>query len=132
MGDLMDTDVPVARLEDTLRAAARLMHERHMKLLPVCEGARLMGVLTDWDVLSAIADGGAPESVFVRDYMSVNVVAVGPETGVDEARELIAHRRVHHLVVCDEDRFAGIVHVDVEWSQLGRREATHTTFAASR
>jgi CBS domain-containing protein len=127
----MTTEVPIARPEDTVRDAARMMCERHVKVLPVCEGARLAGVITDWDVISALADGGAPDTELVRNYMSVNVVAVTPDTGVDEAGRLIAHRRVHHLVVCDDDRFAGIVHVDVEWSQLGGLEEPHATFAAA-
>jgi CBS domain-containing protein len=43
-----------------------------------------MGVLTDSDVISAIADGGAPDTEFVRDYMSTNVVTVTPDTGLLE------------------------------------------------
>ena len=129
--DLMTSDVPIARLEDTVRAAARLMDEAHVKVLPVCEGDRLAGVLTDWDVISAVADGGAPDDEFVRNYMSVNVVAVTPDTGVAEAGKLMAQRRIHHLVVCDDDHFAGIVHVDVEWSELGGLGAPHATFAAA-
>jgi CBS domain-containing protein len=129
--DLMTTGVPIARPEDTVRDAARVMDGAHVKVLPVCEGDRLMGVLTDWDVISAVADGGAPDTEFVRDYMSVNVVSVTPDTGLAEAGQLMAHRRIHHLVVCDHDRFAGIVHLDVEWSELGGLGAPHATFAAA-
>jgi CBS domain-containing protein len=129
--DLMSTDVPIVRPDETVRGAARRMAETHMKLLPVCEGERLMGVLTDWDVICAIADGGAADTVFVRDYMTVNVVAVTPETGLAEARELMAHRRIHHLVVCDDDRFAGVVHLDVEWSELTAVPASAHAFAAA-
>jgi CBS domain-containing protein len=129
--DLMTTDVPIARLEDTVRDAARLMDATHVKVLPVCEGDRLVGVLTDWDVICAIADGGTPDTEFVRNYMSVDVVTVTPDTAVAEAGKLIGHRRVHHLLVCDDDRFAGIMHVDVEWSELGRPGVPHATFAAA-
>jgi CBS domain-containing protein len=129
--DVMTTEVPIAQPEDTLRDAARMMEQRHVKVLPVCDGARLAGVLTDWDVISAIADGGAPDFELVRNYMSVNVVAVTPDTRVEEVGRLVAHRRVHHLVVCEDDRVAGIVHVDVDWSQLGGPEEPHATFAAT-
>jgi CBS domain-containing protein len=81
-------------------------------------------------VISAVADGGAPDAEFIRDYMSVNVLAVTPDTGLAEAGRLMAHGRIHHLVVCDGDRFAGIVHLDVEWSELGGLTAPHATFAA--
>jgi CBS domain-containing protein len=131
MRDLMATGVPVVRPEGTVREAARLMDEAHVKVLPVCEGDRLMGILTDSDVISAIADGGAPDAEFVRDYMSTNVVTVTPDTGLAAAGQLMAHHRIHHLVVCDDDRFAGIVHLDVEWSELGGLAPPHATFAAT-
>jgi hypothetical protein len=114
-----------------VREAGRLMDEAHVKVLPVCEGDRLMGVLTDSDVISAIADGGAPDTEFVRDYMSTNVVAVTPDTGLADAGQLMAHGLIHHPVVCDDDRCLGIVHVDVEWSELGGLAPPHATFAAT-
>jgi CBS domain-containing protein len=129
--DLMITGVPIARPEGTVRDAARLMDHAHVKVLPVCEGDRLMGVLTDSDVICAVADGGAPDAEFVRDYMSVNVVVVTPDTGLAEAGRLMAHSRIHDLVVCDDDRFAGIVHLDVEWSDLGGLTAPHATLAVT-
>ena len=129
--DLMATDVPIARLEDTVRDAARLMDEARVKVLPVCEGNRLVGVLSDSDVICAVADGCAPDHEFVRNYMTADVVTVTPDTQLSEAGQLMAHRRIHHLFVCDDDRFAGIVHVDVEWSQLGGFGAPHATFAAA-
>jgi CBS domain-containing protein len=129
--DLMTTDVPIARRDDSIRDAARLMDATHVKVLPVCEGARLVGVLTDWDVICAVADGGTPDTEFVRNYMSVDVLTVTPDTGVPDAGKLIEHRRVHHLLVCDDDRFEGIVHVDVEWSELGQPGVPHATFAAA-
>lgn len=129
--DLMNTDVPTGRLEDTVRDAARLMDETHVKLLPVCEGDRLVGVLADWDVICAVADGGVPDNVFVRSYMSVDVVTVTPDTAVAEAGQLMGHRRIHHLLVCDDDRFAGIVQSDVEWSQLSAPGAPRATFTAA-
>lgn len=129
--DLMITDVPIARPEDTVRDAARLMEDAHVKVLPVCEGARLMGVLTDSDVICAVADGGALDAEFVRDYMSVNVAVVTPDTGLADAGRLMAHSRIYDLVVCDDDRFVGIVHLDFEWSDLGGLAAPRATFAAT-
>ena len=91
--DLMTTDVPIIRLKDTIRDAARLMDATHVKVLPVCEGDRLVGVLTDWDVICASPDGGTPATGFVRNCMSVDVVTVTPDTAVAEAGKLTSPRR---------------------------------------
>lgn len=48
--DVMSTDVPITGLDDTGRDAARLMSGTGAKLLPVCDGARLVEVLTDWSL----------------------------------------------------------------------------------
>jgi CBS domain-containing protein len=107
------------------------MHDAHVKALPVCDDGLLTGVLTDWDVTRAVAEGGAPDKQFVRDYMSADVVAAAPDTPLGEAWQLMAERRIHHLVVCDAGRFAGIVHLDVEWSDADGIGVPHATFGAA-
>jgi CBS domain-containing protein len=82
-------------------------------------------------VVCAVADGCVPDHEFVRSYMSAGVAAVRPDTPLADAAELMAHRHLHHLLVCDDDRFAGIIHVDVEWSELGGLSTPQATFAAA-
>jgi CBS domain-containing protein len=130
IGDLMTTDVPIVSPQDSVRDAARRMAEAHVKALPVCDGDRLTGIITDWDVTRAVADGGEPDAQLVSDHMTADVVAATPDTQVGEAGHLMADRRIHHLIVSEDGRFAGIVHLDVEWSELGGFGAAHATFSA--
>ena len=130
IGDLMTTDVPIASPQDSVRDAARRMAEAGVKALPVCDGDRLTGIITDWDVTRAVADGGAPDAQLVKEFMTAELVAAAPDTQLTEAGQLMADRRIHHLMVRDEGRFAGIVHLDIDWSELGGLAAPHATFAA--
>ena len=50
--------------------------------------------------------------------MSTDLVAVAPDATLTDAAEVMAEREVHHLLVRDGDRLEGMVHLDVEWSQL--------------
>lgn len=129
VGELMSVDTPVLGPDDSLRDAARLMDRVRAKVLPVCMGDRLIGVLSDSDVICAVGDGCDPATELVRCYMTPNVLAVTPATSIEEAGQLMAQQRLHHLVVCDAGCFEGMLHVDVEWSELGRARTPHATFA---
>jgi CBS domain-containing protein len=126
----MTSDVPTVGPGDRILDLARRMIEAGVKAVPVCDGDRLAGIITDWDVTRAVADGGSAESQLVRDYMTADVVNASTDAQLGEAGQLMADHRIHHLVVCDEGRFAGILHLDVEWTELGGLGAPHATFAA--
>ncbi len=130
IADVMTTDVPTVEPEDSIRDAARCMTEAGVQALPVCDGERLTGIITDWDVTRAMAaEEDAPQRP-LRNYMSTDLVTTVPDAKLGDASELMADRRIHHLLVRDGERFAGMVHLDVEWSQMGGLETPTASFAA--
>ena len=130
IADVMKSDMPTVGPDDSVREAACRMTEAGVKALPVCQDERLEGVITDWDVTRALAAEDDPAHRPLREYMSTDLVATGPEAQLGEASDLMADRRIHHLLVRDGERFAGMVHLDVEWSQMGGLEAPTATFSA--
>lgn len=130
IGDLMTSEVPTVAPGDSVCDAACRMADARVKALPVCDGDRLTGIITDWDVTRAVAAGGEPAAQRVSDYMTADVVWAAPDAQLTDAGQLMAERRIHHLIVSDGGRFAGIVHLDVEWSELGGLGTPHATFSA--
>jgi CBS domain-containing protein len=118
IADVMTRDLPTADPRSSIRDAAREMSRSRIRALPVCDGPRLVGIVTDWDVVRALAADGDPSSQPLADFMSTELVAAPPDATFAEAAEAMADHRVHHLLVRDGDRLAGMVHLDVEWSQL--------------
>jgi CBS domain-containing protein len=131
IADVMTRDLPMVGPEDNLRKAAREMKQAGVKALPVLEGDRLVGIITDWDVTQAVAEDSDPAQEPLSRYMSTDLVSVTPGTGFMEATEEMADRRIHHLLVCEDGRFCGMVHLDVEWSELGGLETPIATFSAA-
>lgn len=108
------------------------MKHRNVRALPVCDGDRLVGILSDWDVAQAVADERDPAERPVAAYMSTDLVVCAPDAPLTEAAVLMADRQIHHLLVSDGTRFVGMVHLDVEWSQLSAGSGPPSaTFAAS-
>jgi len=92
---------------------------------PVCEGDKVLGMITDRDiVIRAIALGKDPKSTKVGDVMSTNVVYVSPEADVHEASDKMAMYQVRRLPVIDQGKLVGVVSLgDVALEHIHTDEA---------
>jgi CBS domain-containing protein len=94
----------------TVLQAARRMNERGIGGLVVMEGARLVGIFTERDVLRrVVAEGRDPARTPVREVMTAPVLRCGPDAPLDECRVLMTDRRIRHLPVVEQDELRGII-----------------------
>ncbi|MGE5294894.1 MAG: CBS domain-containing protein [Solirubrobacterales bacterium] len=103
-------DVMTSRFEmidstKSLTEAAREMKSLDVGILPVREGTRLIGVITDRDiVIRGLAGGRNPDSAQVKDIISSDVVYCYDDDSVEEAARLMEEHQVRRLIVCDRDK----------------------------
>ena len=107
--DVMTTNPRTLSPEDSIQNAARIMREEDTGAVPVVDGGRPVGMLTDRDiVIRAVADGGQLNRP-VREIVTTGVVCVTPEMSTREANELMSEHQVRRLPVVEGDRLVGIV-----------------------
>lgn len=123
--DVMTPNPRTVEPSTTLREAARLMRDEDVGSLPILEGDRLKGTVTDRDiVIRAIAEGHDPESKTVQDVASRELVTIDPDQPLGEAHRLMAQHQVRRLPVCEEDgRLVGIL-AQADIALEGRDERT--------
>src|SRR5437588_326102 len=108
--DAMTSDVKTATPSQSLTDAAKLMKQEDVGSVPVVDGPRLIGVLTDRDiVVRGIADGSDPHAIKVGDIASRDVVTVRPDDDLDEALRLMALHQVRRLPVVEDGHLVGVV-----------------------
>lgn len=109
--DVMVSDLVTIDGEATLGEAAALMADNNIGVLPVIEGGKLAGVLTDRDlVIRAMARGADPRSTRVSECASRDLVCARADWSIDDAMEVMSDAQVGRLPVLDEDdRVVGIV-----------------------
>jgi len=110
LADVLTPGVETTTSSEALRDAARTMRKGDFGAMPVVDDGRLVGMLTDRDiVVRAVAEGLDPMSARVGDVASPSPVAVAPDQDLDEAMELMAEYRVRRLPVVDGERLVGVV-----------------------
>lgn len=98
--------------DETVAAAAGLLLERRVGALVVCESDRVAGVLSERDIVRAVArEGAAALGQPVRDHMTADVVFAEPGEGVDVLMGRMTDRRIRHLPVLQDDRLCGVVSI---------------------
>jgi CBS domain-containing protein len=109
--EAMTAEVVSVAPDTTLMEAAQTMRDLDVGPLPVCDGDKVLGVVTDRDiVLRATAEGRDPRSTAVREVMTPGVVSCREDDDVRDAAELMQGAQVRRLLVLDrQGRLAGIV-----------------------
>lgn len=109
---------------DSLQDAARALHERRVGAMVVCDADRVVGILSERDVVAAVAkDGSGCLTKPVSAYMTADVQFARPADAIDSLMERMTERRIRHLPVLNDDRLAGIVSIgDVVKARLSELE----------
>jgi CBS domain-containing protein len=111
VSEIMTPDVEVAAPDDTVETAARMMSDTGAGVLPVCDGERLIGMVTDRDItVRAVAAGRSPSGCVVREVMTDEVNYALDDEDVGEVACKMAEWQVRRLPVLDHDhKLVGIV-----------------------
>lgn len=112
VGDAMTETVLVIGPAHTLRQAARLMADRKVGAAVVHDpGADGPGILTERDVLQAVAAGQDVEVETAGDHLTPDAVTALPAWPLEKAAAAMLAGGFRHLVVCDQDEVVGVLSV---------------------
>jgi CBS domain-containing protein len=90
--------------------AAKRMIQEEKGPLPIVEGERPVAIVTDRDIIAhVVAEGRDPKSIQVDDIASRELVTIGPEQDINEARRLMDEHELDRILVVEDDRLVGII-----------------------
>jgi CBS domain-containing protein len=111
----------------TVMDAALLMNEHRIGGLVVIDDGRLLGMITERDVLRrVVGERRDPAETLVKDVMSSEVACCEMGTSIDEARGVMKNRRIRHLPVIDaQGRLCGMISIgDLNAHETNTKEMT--------
>ena len=119
------SEVATIGAENRVRDAVASLGERRIGALPVVEGDRVVGIMSERDVIYCLRDHGAEVLDWpVSRVMTSPAITAEPGTPVLSALALMTERRIRHLPVAEEGRLIGIVSIgDLVKFRMDRIEA---------
>jgi CBS domain-containing protein len=109
--------------------AVATLRERNIGALVVCtDDGELAGILSERDVVRALADGAGVLDRTVGDLMTTDVATCERRAAIEELMGLMTDRRIRHVPVIDDGALVGIVSIgDVVKARMGELEAEAST-----
>ena len=125
ISDVMTRDVATVRADQTAQEAASFMLQGDAGSIPVTDGERLIGMITDRDIaVRGVAKGRGPDTP-VRELMSEGLVCAKVDDSIDDVADIMAEAQVRRLPVVDEAQIlVGIVSLG-DLSRESRGEEAH-------
>jgi len=126
--EIMTTNVTSVTTTAPIREAAAMMRDGDIGSLPVVENGRLVGIVTDRDIVVRAIAEGADASTSISAAMTADVFSVRPDDFVFEAIRLMADKKVRRIpVVSDDGKLAGIIAMaDIALEVEDEREIAET------
>lgn len=122
--DIMTKNVKTVNSNDPVSQAATLMQEINVGSIPVVEGKKVVGIVTDRDiVLRNVANEKTPHEK-ISSVMTKNLISVSPETDIHEAAHIMAKNQIRRLPVINNEELMGIVSIgDLAVEEIFENEA---------
>lgn len=125
LGALVGGKTTVVGPEATLVEAAKAIIDAGVGSLGVVDGRRLVGILTERDLVRAIADGADPFEEVVDDWMSDAPDTFAPDVEVADAAAWLLEVGYRHMPVMADGELLGIVSIrDILWAMAGGASQT--------
>jgi CBS domain-containing protein len=109
VSDIMEKDCVTVTLQDNVYEIAVKMKQHDIGFIPVVEGKKLLGVVTDRDLVVRAFAEKREGSAAVKQVMTEDVLTIDPGTSIDEAARLMADNQIRRLPVVENGELIGIV-----------------------
>jgi len=107
--DIMTDNVECCTLLDNMYEVALKMKELNVGAIPIVDQEKIVGMITDRDIVIRGVAEKHPGSTKVEDIMSSELITISPEATSQEAAKLMAQHKIRRLPVVEGDKLIGIV-----------------------
>jgi CBS domain-containing protein len=118
LAEIMQREVLAVAPEDTLGFAAEQMADRGVGASVVLDYGRLIGILSERDILRAVAGRVHSSEARVREWMTADPITASPSTSPQEAARIMVEHGFRHLPVVEDEQAVGIISIRdvVRWT----------------
>jgi len=109
VGDVMAKGIVTVKPEDTVKKACEIMAKHDLSGMTVMERGKVVGMLTQGDLVAMIARGENPSKIKIRNIMGTKLASISPNADIRKAAEVMVENRVKRLPVLKNGRLVGVI-----------------------
>ncbi|MGG1679305.1 CBS domain-containing protein [Neobacillus sp. NRS-1170] len=107
--DIMSSDVKVCAPHAPVTEAAKIMRDVNCGSVPVCEGKKVVGMITDRDiVITCVAEEKDCKTVHCHDCMTSDVITCSPDLDIHECARMMSEHQIRRIPVVENGEMVGI------------------------
>lgn len=131
--DIMTTSPEFARADETVQAVALRMAEGDFGFVPVCDGSRVIGAVTDRDLAVRVLAKGLDPSTPVSEVMTRDIFTVAKDDSIEDVLNAMGDRQLRRFpIVTDNGDLVGVVSIGDLTRKADRKETGETLTEISR
>ena len=131
--DIMTTSPEFARADETVQAVALRMAEGDFGFVPVCDGSRVIGAVTDRDLAVRVLAKGLDPSTAVYEVMTRDIFTVAKDDSIEDVLNAMGDRQLRRFpIVTDNGDLVGVVSIGDLTRKADRKETGETLTEISR
>lgn len=131
--DIMTTSPEFARAEETVQAVAQRMADGDFGFVPVCDGSRVVGAVTDRDLAVRVLAKGLGPSTAVSEVMTRDIFTVAKDDSIEDVLSAMGDRQLRRFpIVTDNGDLVGVVSIGDLTRKADRKETGETLTEISR
>lgn len=111
VNDVMSKNVVVIKKDATIKEASEVMSKIGIGSLVVAEDNKIIGMLTNNDIVKSVANEKPSQSTLIEDIMEKDVVTIEPDKTLQEAVDLMIQHKLRQIPVVENDKIKGILSV---------------------
>lgn len=109
VNNVMTDDVSIVSPDSTVKETAEIMNDLNVGAVPVCQGKKPVGIITDRDIAIRNTAKNGDVNTPVKQIMSEELISATPEMNAEEAAQLMAKYQIRRLPIVEDDNLVGIV-----------------------
>lgn len=131
--DIMTTSPEFARADETVQAVAQRMADGDFGFVPVCDGSRVVGAVTDRDLAVRVLATGLGPSTAVSEVMTRDIFTVAKDDSIEDVLSAMGDRQLRRFpIVTDNGDLVGVVSIGDLTRKADRKETGETLTEISR
>lgn len=107
--NIMTKNIIVGKKDDNIQAIADIMLKYDIGFLPIADGNKIIGVITDRDIVVRCLANNEETTSVINKYTTDNIFTIDVDEEVEEALYLMGEEKIKRLLVKDENKIVGIL-----------------------